>query len=62
MTPLSLSNISFGQGVATTGVQILSAYSTIANGGYLVKPTIIKKWEEGEEEESSKLKRKKGHV
>ena len=44
VTPLSLSNISFGQGVATTGVQILSAYSTIANGGYLVKPTIIKKW------------------
>lgn len=40
--PLSLSNISFGQGVATTGVQMLRAYSAIANGGFLVQPTIIK--------------------
>ena len=43
ITPLSLSNISFGQGVATTGVQILAAYSSIANGGYKVVPTIFKK-------------------
>tara|TARA_Y100001954_G_scaffold237144_1_gene299922 strand:+ start:9583 stop:11514 length:1932 start_codon:yes stop_codon:yes gene_type:complete len=55
ITPLSLSNISFGQGVATTGVQILSAYSTIANGGYLVKPTIVKKWE-GERKDVGKDK------
>ena len=40
---LSLSNISFGQGVATTGIQILAAYSAIANGGYKVVPTIFKK-------------------
>lgn len=40
--PLRLSNISFGQGVATTGLQILSSYATIANGGYFVKPTILK--------------------
>ena len=43
VTPLSLSNISFGQGVATTGIQILAAYSSIANGGYKVVPTIFKK-------------------
>jgi cell division protein FtsI (penicillin-binding protein 3) len=40
--PLRLSNISFGQGVATTGVQMLAAYAAFANGGYYVKPTILK--------------------
>lgn len=39
--PLSLSNISFGQGVATTGIQMLSAYAPFANDGYYVKPTIL---------------------
>jgi cell division protein FtsI (penicillin-binding protein 3) len=40
--PLSLSNISFGQGVATTGIQMLQAYAIFANGGYRVQPTILK--------------------
>jgi cell division protein FtsI (penicillin-binding protein 3) len=40
--PLSLSNISFGQGIATTAIQMLRSYATIANGGYLVKPTLLK--------------------
>jgi cell division protein FtsI (penicillin-binding protein 3) len=40
--PLSLSNISFGQGVATTAIQMLRAYAAIANGGYLVKPTLLR--------------------
>lgn len=42
ISPLSLSNISFGQGVATTGVQMLAAYSAIANEGLYIKPTLIK--------------------
>jgi cell division protein FtsI (penicillin-binding protein 3) len=42
VTPLTLSNISFGQGLATTPIQMLRAYSVIANGGYLVKPTLRK--------------------
>ncbi len=41
VNPLSLSNISFGQGVATTGIQMLSGYAAFANGGYFVKPTIL---------------------
>jgi cell division protein FtsI (penicillin-binding protein 3) len=40
--PLSLSNISFGQGVATTAIQMLRSYAAIANGGYLVTPTLLK--------------------
>ena len=40
--PLTLSNISFGQGVATTAIQMLRSYAAVANGGYLVKPTMLK--------------------
>ncbi len=40
--PLTLSNISFGQGIATTAIQMLRSYAVIANGGYLVKPTLIR--------------------
>lgn len=40
--PLTLSNISFGQGVATTALQMLRSYAVIANGGYLVRPTLLK--------------------
>lgn len=42
ITPLRLSNISFGQGVATNGVQMLAAYAAIANNGNYVKPTLLK--------------------
>jgi len=42
ITPLKLSNLSFGQGIATTGTQILMAYAAIVNNGILVEPTIIK--------------------
>lgn len=42
VSPLKLSNISFGQGVATTGIQMLAAYSMFANGGYYVSPTLVK--------------------
>ena len=42
VTPLSLSNMSFGQGIAATGVQMLAAYAAIANGGVYVRPTLIK--------------------
>jgi cell division protein FtsI (penicillin-binding protein 3) len=39
---LTLSNMSFGQGVAVTGIQMLAAYGAIANGGEYVRPTLIK--------------------
>jgi cell division protein FtsI/penicillin-binding protein 2 len=50
--PIRLSNISFGQGIATTGIQILSAYAAIANGGYYIKPTLLKR-------DKKKIKRRK---
>jgi len=40
--PLTLSNISFGQGIATTAIQMLRSYAVIANGGYLVTPTLLR--------------------
>ena len=43
VTPLSLSNMSFGQGIAVTGVQMLAAYAALANGGEYIKPTLIKR-------------------
>lgn len=39
---IQLSNLSFGQGVATTALQILSLYGAIANNGNWIKPTILK--------------------
>ncbi len=39
---LRLSNLSFGQGVAVTGIQMLSLYAVIANDGVYVLPTILK--------------------
>ncbi|OUR92998.1 hypothetical protein A9Q84_21075 [Halobacteriovorax marinus] len=55
VSPLSLSNISFGQGVATTGLQMLTAYSAILNGGSYITPTILKRTKE---EVTDNLKKK----
>lgn len=38
---IDLATNSFGQGIAVTPIQIVSAVNTIANGGYYVKPTLI---------------------
>lgn len=34
---------SFGQGITVTPIQLISAYSSIANGGVLMKPQIVEK-------------------
>jgi len=39
---IELATISFGQGVSVTALQLTSALSAIANGGYLMKPYIVK--------------------
>jgi len=45
-----ITTIPIGQGIAVTPIQLAAAMSVIANGGYLVKPYIVKKittWEGG---------------
>ena len=40
---VELATISFGQGISVTAIQLATALSSIANGGYLMKPYIVKK-------------------
>ena len=37
-----LATASFGHGITTTLLQVVKAYSIIVNGGYYIKPTLIK--------------------
>lgn len=41
--PIRFANISFGQGISVTSMEILKGYSTFANGGNVVSPYIIKR-------------------
>ncbi len=41
-SPINLYTNSFGQGVATTPIQLLTAVSAVANGGTLLKPHVMK--------------------
>ena len=38
-----LATVSYGHGITTTILQLANAYSIIANGGYEIRPTLIKK-------------------
>lgn len=38
---MRLANLGFGQGIAVTPLQLLSAYCAVANGGYLVRPRLV---------------------
>ncbi len=42
-SPVDLVTIAFGQGISVTGIQMITALSAIANGGSLMKPTIVEK-------------------
>jgi cell division protein FtsI (penicillin-binding protein 3) len=41
--PVTLDTISFGQGISVTGIQLITALSAIANGGVLVKPSVVER-------------------
>ena len=45
-----LATVSFGHGITTTLLQLSKAYSIIANGGYNIQPTLIKKVKEKKKE------------
>ncbi|MGZ3710290.1 MAG: penicillin-binding transpeptidase domain-containing protein, partial [Bdellovibrionota bacterium] len=53
---IAQSNISFGQGISVTPLQVVRAYAAIANGGYLVKPRIVKQLYTFEGEMQKELK------
>lgn len=40
--PVELATISFGQGISVSALQLATAFSSIANKGYLMKPYIVK--------------------
>ncbi len=40
-TDIDLANISFGQGISATPLQVLSAFNVFANGGVLFRPQVI---------------------
>lgn len=39
---VTLETVSFGQGVSATPIQLMSAVSAVANGGFLMKPYIVR--------------------
>ncbi|MBI5345359.1 MAG: PASTA domain-containing protein, partial [Deltaproteobacteria bacterium] len=39
---VTLHTVSFGHGVSTTGIQLITALSSIANRGFLMKPYVVK--------------------
>ena len=47
-----LATASFGHGVATTILQLAKGYAVISNGGYDIKPSLIKKNTETKEKKS----------
>ncbi|MBI2626892.1 MAG: penicillin-binding protein 2 [Parcubacteria group bacterium] len=50
--PVNFATAAFGQGVAVTPIQLITAYSAIANGGKLMKPYLVDKiiFSDGKEE------------
>ncbi|HKP52159.1 MAG TPA: penicillin-binding protein 2 [Chloroflexia bacterium] len=47
-SPINLYTNSFGQGVATTPIQLINAVSAVANGGRLLKPHVMKEIRQGD--------------
>ncbi|OGQ73937.1 MAG: hypothetical protein A3G40_05170 [Deltaproteobacteria bacterium RIFCSPLOWO2_12_FULL_57_22] len=41
--PIDLATHSFGQGIATTPLQLAMAYAAIANGGFLMRPYVVRR-------------------
>ena len=54
---ITLANISFGQGISATPLQVLNAFNVIANGGSLYQPLIISQIDDGKKILEMKPKR-----
>ncbi|ACC98804.1 Peptidoglycan glycosyltransferase [Elusimicrobium minutum Pei191] len=46
-TRVDTASAGYGYGISLTGIQLVNAYSAIANGGYLMQPHIINKMQDG---------------
>lgn len=55
---LTLATVSFGHGMTATALQIANAYASIANGGYLKQPYVVKSVRDHENDEVSEAKPK----
>lgn len=42
LSEVGYANVTFGQGLSTTSIKMAQLYASIANGGYLVKPLIVR--------------------
>lgn len=45
---IRFANISFGQGFLSSGIELLTAFNSIANGGQLLRPYLIERREDGD--------------
>lgn len=41
--PIDYATVTFGQGIAITPIQLIRAFASIINGGYLMKPYVVEK-------------------
>lgn len=53
--PMDVANISFGQGLGVTAVQMASAAASFANGGYAVQPTMLVRSKEEVKQSKTKI-------
>jgi len=45
---IQCANISFGQGLSVTALQLAAAYGAVANGGFLIRPRLVKALVDGQ--------------
>jgi len=56
--PIDFLTYSFGQGLAITPIQLLRAFAPLANGGYLVEPTLVRSFYDRNSGETIKVSHK----
>lgn len=47
--PIDEATMAFGQGISVTGIQLVRSFASLINGGYLMKPYVVKGVSKGDE-------------